>query len=395
MLHSLPRVKDPFIGMLQQGSHQTRLGPGDATMTSSDNATVQLSATAALGYAITYWPLHIQRQQPEQIDRDVVNKLKRFLGSMRQSSRFYKAWAGHIKQSPEVEEIETFRGTRKVSVEMIEPSDTVIFALCAFGIYDLLSDWWNLGPTDLQRRNGKKELVLHVAIYGGSCALVEKLLDLGVDANATAPDGQGSPLLLATRCGHVDIVRALLEHDAKVSDGNGDEALIEAVRKGYVEIVEALLDYDANPDAESNDVSEPALVDAASAANERIVWLLLDKGAEPDKQSQQYGTAMQAAIASTIPKSGVVDGFSPFEVVRLLINFGADINAEGRFHESALAAAIWYKNEPIQQLLRQKGAIEPAVNAEAQATGGADQSDDEDITEGMSDDSSEDSSEED
>jgi ankyrin repeat protein len=43
-------------------------------------------------------------------------------------------------------------------------------------------------------------------------------------------------------------------------------------------------------------------------------------------------------------------------VVRLLLEKGADVNAQGRYYGTALYAASWMGHEALARLLREKGA---------------------------------------
>jgi ankyrin repeat protein len=56
-----------------------------------------------------------------------------------------------------------------------------------------------------------------------------------------------------------------------------------------------------------------------------VVWLLLEKGADINAQGGEYGNALQAASA---------EGHKT--VVRLLLEKGADTNAQGGEYDSAL-----------------------------------------------------------
>jgi ankyrin repeat protein len=85
---------------------------------------------------------------------------------------------------------------------------------------------------------------------------------------------------------------------------------------------------------------------------ENIVELLINKGAEINAQGGWYGNALQAALCGGHER-----------IVELLINKGADINAQGGRYGNALQAASSEGHERIVELLINKGAD---INAELQ-----------------------------
>jgi ankyrin repeat protein len=78
------------------------------------------------------------------------------------------------------------------------------------------------------------------------------------------------------------------------------------------------------------------------------VRILLEKGADVNAQGGYYGNALQAAIT--------MEGSE--NIVRLLLEKGADVNAKRGYYGNALQAAICFGNEYVVQLLRERGAVE-------------------------------------
>ena len=70
------------------------------------------------------------------------------------------------------------------------------------------------------------------------------------------------------------------------------------------------------------------LIIAAEEGHDRLIQLLLDQGAEVNAQGGEYGNALQAAS---------VGGHD--QVVQLLLDKGADVNAHGGYYGNALQAA--------------------------------------------------------
>ncbi|KAH8724798.1 fibronectin type 3 and ankyrin repeat domain protein 1, partial [Phaeosphaeriaceae sp. PMI808] len=85
--------------------------------------------------------------------------------------------------------------------------------------------------------------------------------------------------------------------------------------------------------------------------------LLLDKGADVNAQGGYYGNALQAASSR---------GYEP--VVKLLLDKGADVNSQSGFYGNALQASSEGGHEPVVKLLLDKGAD---VNAQGGYYGNA------------------------
>lgn len=88
-----------------------------------------------------------------------------------------------------------------------------------------------------------------------------------------------------------------------------------------------------------------ALQAAAYRGLEAIVRLLLDKGADVNAQGGEFGNALQAAALSRHEA-----------IVQLLLDKGADVNAQGGYYGTALQAAARRETEAVVQLLLDKGA---------------------------------------
>ena len=121
---------------------------------------------------------------------------------------------------------------------------------------------------------------------------------------------------------------------------------------GIMELLEDKNAYTKTQDAEGS-----ALYTASDGGNERIVKLLVDKGADVNAQGGEYGNALQAASWRSNER-----------IVKLLVDKGADVNAQGGEYGNALQAASCEGNEQIVKLLVDKGAD---VNAQGGKYGNA------------------------
>lgn len=91
------------------------------------------------------------------------------------------------------------------------------------------------------------ETALHSAVSGRHLSTVQLLLDAGADPNkkGTDPSSNSTPLFSAVSNGDIDIIKALLNHGAKVDD----HSLMFAAFKHEYGVTKMLFTYGGNPDA--------------------------------------------------------------------------------------------------------------------------------------------------
>lgn len=100
-------------------------------------------------------------------------------------------------------------------------------------------------PTGLEKSGRSKTAhgaaALFTAILKGRIAVVQSLLNQGVNVNVTTISGK-TPLMAAAYKGYSDIIQMLLDNNADVNakDGRGDSAVKIATRGGYTRIAELL-----------------------------------------------------------------------------------------------------------------------------------------------------------
>ena len=85
---------------------------------------------------------------------------------------------------------------------------------------------------------------------------------------------------------------------------------------------------------------------ASLGGHEKIVQILLDKGADVNAQGGEYGNALQAAS---------YEGRN--QVVQMLLDKGADVNAQGGEYGNALYAASYGGHDQVVQMLLNHNAI--------------------------------------
>ncbi|MCJ1471194.1 hypothetical protein MMC07_009842, partial [Pseudocyphellaria aurata] len=120
----------------------------------------------------------------------------------------------------------------------------------------------------------------------------------------------------------------------------GQTPLILGVASGHYTVVKLLIDQHVHWQCDNE------LYVASQKGHEQIVKLLLDYGAEVNAQGGQYDTALYAAS---------IEGH--VQTVKLLIDNGANVNAKGRRnHNSAVKAASARGHEQVVRLLLENGA---------------------------------------
>ncbi|KAG8532903.1 uncharacterized protein KY384_002781 [Bacidia gigantensis] len=125
-----------------------------------------------------------------------------------------------------------------------------------------------------------KGTVLQNGIRSAKPEIVESLIQAGADINAHI-EGVGTPTIIASSLGDLDMVRLLLKNgaDIKPDDPELGTALHAAVASGNPAVVQELLKNGIDPNALAGD-SVTALETAASDGHSEIVSLLLQHGAE-------------------------------------------------------------------------------------------------------------------
>jgi ankyrin repeat protein len=156
---------------------------------------------------------------------------------------------------------------------------------------------------------------LFAALQRGAVGDVERLLKSGTSPNVV--DAEGTPALMAaTLFASADTVDLLLKHgaDPNRADASGATALMWAVPD--VEKVRLLLAHGANVNARSATERTPLLVAAAYPRTVDLLRLLLDRGADLRAKDRAGADALALAVRS-----------ADVEVVRFLVEKGLDPNA--------------------------------------------------------------------
>ena len=217
---------------------------------------------------------------------------------------------------------------------------------------------------------------LHHAVHTGSPEIVQMLLDRNTEVDVR--DDQGwTPLITASYCGSVDLVQLLLDHgaDPHARDNSGltaldfsggvrvsrmliklnvsqTEAFSRATERGDPEQMRLLLDYGASPDVRRDGGYTPLHLASATGRIAAARFLVLELKVDVNAPNDEGMTPLHLASL------GWIEG-TP-EVVELLLENGADVNARDNKGETAYEMAWGERKEEILELLSKHGAASAA-----------------------------------
>ena len=187
---------------------------------------------------------------------------------------------------------------------------------------------------DVNGRNSDDNTALHLAIFLGRAGTAELLLKSGADVNAKNDDG-ATP---------VDLLHVPWEMTKLLTRPMGIELEQAQVEAGKAKIRElfgvegTFANADTSP---AQRLSEAAVTGDIAAMKQGLAG-----GADPNAKDPQSGSTLLAAAAL----------MGHTEIVTLLLEHGADVNARSRDDGTALHAAAFLGRTETVKLLLEKGA---------------------------------------
>lgn len=165
-----------------------------------------------------------------------------------------------------------------------------------------------------------------------------------------------SALGCATKSGHLDCVRDLIEAGADVNSSNrhGETALMFATYENHPKLAQFLIDNGANPNIATQSGAVPLHVATKKNLTE-MFYILLESGADPDLSDKMGQRALTFAIAA-----------GNAAMVTKLIQAGSNPRYQGPslFHRASvvmtpLYKALWSKRLDIANVLYSAGSCAP------------------------------------
>ena len=187
---------------------------------------------------------------------------------------------------------------------------------------------------DINGRNRDNNTALHLAVFLGHAGTAELLLKSGADVNAKNDDG-ATP---------VDLLQVPWEMTRLLTRPMGielEQAQVEAGKAKIRELFGVGGTFDDADTSPAQSLSEAAFTGDIAAMKQGLAG-----GADPNAKDPQSGSTLLAAAAL----------MGHTEIVTLLLEHGADVNARSRDDGTALHAAAFLGRTETVKLLLEKGA---------------------------------------
>ncbi len=202
---------------------------------------------------------------------------------------------------------------------------------------------------DISSRYGVTSLSL--AVSNGNAPMVKLLLDAGANANTREHNGQ-TVLQTAADVGVIESVRLLVEHGAIVDERDsvyGQTALMFATRAGHPDVVRFLLDQGANPNASTYIGETPRWVEPNSQRGFGFGIGIIRGGTPADRgRREPIPGAMSPLLYAA--------RHNQTEIAEILLDAGADIHQAEANNINPLLMAVENNSMATARLLIDRGS---------------------------------------
>ncbi|KAH0557050.1 hypothetical protein GP486_005162, partial [Trichoglossum hirsutum] len=335
--------------------------------------TLRMNATLAQ-YATLYWAVHSESSRHARRKDRLAESFTQFLVQGWEATPSFERWILAVDSA-----YHSLRWNDSLEDKLRETicsPPTPLFAACVFGFVEVVEYLSRSDGVDFSRRNTASTATgLHLASRYGHLNVAKILLDKGAEVEARDRKGR-TALYWAAGSGHKDVVLLLLDNQADISakDDDGQTALHWAADWGHEVVARLMLEKGADVTARDNN-GRTALHRAAGSGHRNVVGLMLEKGANvaaedgcgrtPLHRAASHG---HEAIVGLLLKKGAdihtkysggvtalhgAAGSGHVGVVKLLVDEGADVAAQDQYGQTALRYAQNMKREAVmQQLLK-------------------------------------------
>ncbi|MDH5691839.1 MAG: ankyrin repeat domain-containing protein [Gammaproteobacteria bacterium] len=198
---------------------------------------------------------------------------------------------------------------------------------------------------------GNQYTELQLAAARGQADRIQTILDRGGKVDEPNQHGR-TPLMLAADFGHHEAVRVLLKNNAfmNAQDIDGMTALMIAAADGHTDTIKVLLEYGADPNIVNN-------YDATALTNSVFFGHIDASKALLEGKTRFTREASEKALL-------IVSGLGHVEIIKLLLDYGVDVNANGKNKRTPVMAAINFDHVGSVETLLKKGARTDAMDSD-------------------------------
>src|SRR5688572_12387269 len=244
------------------------------------------------------------------------------------------------------------------------PTLASFFAACRAGDVQTLRDLLASEPSLVRERTAEGSTGLHLAVQHVDA--VRLLLEHGADPNARDARDNAYPLHFAGGAGGVEVVRALLDAGGDVH-GAGDVHQLEVI--GWATCFGATIPKDVLALLLERGARHHVFSAIASQDADAIQRLVEEKPDALSRRMSRFEGGQSAVHYVIAPPDGLLGGGfrtgSHYPILDLLIELGADIEAEDDKGRTPLAIAMLRGDEQAMRRLKTAGAREPKAGREA------------------------------
>ncbi|KAJ4258131.1 hypothetical protein NW762_008272 [Fusarium torreyae] len=329
-------------------------------------------------YAATHWAIHFENSKVVSQDEELFQEMKSFVFEEDDCdvSLSFEVWLDICKEIVSVLPRDHPMNPVLDAIPSVEASP--LFLAAIFGMDGLLTLLAKPERgTDWDQQNYRGHTAIYLAAASGHVSTVSALIEKGVELNVEC-GAYGSPLYAACFRGHQEIVTKLLQSGASFTCGSKFENVLDAAFHGRHEDIVLSLIRDV-PTIRSEAEFEQAIQRAAENGFEKVMeelqkpsFMPFIEKATPNRQKMRVARAIKGGYlhvvqrqlpsngqdpSTVFPKDSVaIAAFYGHEViVKLLLDHGMDIEAEGQFG-TPLRSASLMNHKSTLGLLLQRGA---------------------------------------
>lgn len=229
----------------------------------------------------------------------------------------------------------------------------------------------------------RDETPLHCAAWAGQAEVFEYLLSKGADPTLKFPPGE-SILNLAAFGGSIKIIRLLESRGIKFDpERDSSEILFDSIGFGKCRLMEYFISKGADIKfrKEGRYLIHAVILKSRNKVDANIIKMLISKGLDVNLKDSYGCVPLHYSTGCGLPEISNLllekgakvnekdsDGFTPlfgavrqkeknmFEIVKKLVEMGADVNLTGRWGSSVMAYAIAYGSPETVEYLLSRGA---------------------------------------